>query len=83
MCMDQCCSSQYITHLCAEDRQQKRHKPRRVHNQAWERKLLMSTKPNQRRSTLYKDNSGEFLDQSVLRVPEIYKDFTLFCTITS
>ncbi|XDV44768.1 hypothetical protein PO909_013008 [Leuciscus waleckii] len=68
---------------CTESEQQC-HKPRTlgVKPGPVEKMAVMSAKPKQRtmakgvRSTLYKAISGELLDLSILRVSEIYKEFT-------
>ncbi|KAK0133932.1 hypothetical protein N1851_030514 [Merluccius polli] len=78
---------------CTEGEQQW-HKPRTlgVKPGRVEKMAVMSAKPKQRtmaegvRSTSNKGISGELLDMSVLKVPEIYKDFTpifapMICTM--
>ncbi|XP_063746108.1 uncharacterized protein LOC134868735 [Eleginops maclovinus] len=64
--------------------EQQWHKPRAMGIKPGpiEKMAVMSAKPKQRtmaegvRSTLYKATSGELLDLSVLKVSEIYKEFT-------
>ncbi|KAL2095395.1 hypothetical protein ACEWY4_010114 [Coilia grayii] len=67
--------------LSCTESQQQWHKPRTLASPI-EKMAVMSAKPKQRtmaegvRSTLYKAISGELLDLSVLRVSDVYKDFT-------